>query len=188
MDGFRDYHTKLARQWKRDILWYHLYVNLKNGYKWTYLQKRNRCTGFEDKLTITKGSRWQGGMDWRSETDICTLRYMEWLANGHLVYSTRNCTQYSVIIWRKTLKEKKKKEYFESFEDPGLWSNAMIKWELEIISFVEGQVCHMGGRKNELKIWWSDLWSVGIITSVYHYSFIFYFGDLEDCTCPSHWN
>ena len=109
MDGFRDYHTKLARQWKRDILWYHLYVNLKNGYKWTYLQKRNRCTGFEDKLTITKGSRWQGGMDWRSETDICTLRYMEWLANGHLVYSTRNCTQYSVIIWGKTLKEKKKR-------------------------------------------------------------------------------
>ena len=31
--------------------------------------------------------------------------------------------------------------------------NAMIKWEFEIISLVEGGVCNMGGRKTGLKIW-----------------------------------
>ena len=32
---------------------------------------------------------------------ICTLRYMEWLANDDLLYSTGNSTQYSVIICGK---------------------------------------------------------------------------------------
>ena len=30
---------------------------------------------------------------------ICTLRDMEWLANWDLLYSTENCTKYSVIIY-----------------------------------------------------------------------------------------
>ena len=39
------------------------------------------------------------GMHWGVEIGICTLRYMEWLANGELLYSTENTTQYSVIIY-----------------------------------------------------------------------------------------
>ena len=35
--------------------------NIKKGYKWTYLQNRNRLTNFE-KLTVTKGDRF-GGRD-----------------------------------------------------------------------------------------------------------------------------
>ena len=38
-------------------------------------------------------------MDWGSRTGIGTLRYMERLANGDLVYSTENSIQYSVIIY-----------------------------------------------------------------------------------------
>ena len=38
-------------------------------------------------------------MDLGFEIGICTLRYMEWLANRNLVYSTENSTQYSVIIY-----------------------------------------------------------------------------------------
>ena len=44
--------------------------------------------------------------------------------------------------------------------------NAMIKWEFEMISPVEGWACNMGRKKNELKIWWSDLWSIGNTTTV----------------------
>ena len=35
--------------------------DIKKGYKWTYLQNRNRLTNFE-KLTVTKGDRF-GGRD-----------------------------------------------------------------------------------------------------------------------------
>ena len=35
--------------------------NLKRGYKWIYLQNRNRFIDFKIKLTVTKGERWQEG-------------------------------------------------------------------------------------------------------------------------------
>ena len=41
MDGPRDYDTnwgKLDRE--RQISWYHLYVESKKKYKWTYLQNK----------------------------------------------------------------------------------------------------------------------------------------------------
>ena len=41
--------------------------------------------------------KWTGGggwVDWGFGIGICTLRYMEWLANGNLLYSTENSTQY----------------------------------------------------------------------------------------------
>ena len=45
-----------------------------------------------------KGQVGGGGMDWGSGIGICTLRYMEWLSSGDLLYSTGNSTQYPVII------------------------------------------------------------------------------------------
>ena len=44
-----------VRQRKTNILWYDLYVESKKGYKWTYLQNRNRVTDVENKLMVTKG-------------------------------------------------------------------------------------------------------------------------------------
>ena len=38
-------------------------------------------------------------MDWEFRTDICTLRYMELLHSGDLLYSMENSTQYSIIIY-----------------------------------------------------------------------------------------
>ena len=38
-------------------------------------------------------------MDWVFGIGICTLRYMERLANGDLPYSTEKFTQYSAIIY-----------------------------------------------------------------------------------------
>ena len=52
-------------------------------------------------LWLSKGTGWGvGGMDWGFGTDdICTMRYMELLANRDLLYSTENSTQYSAIIY-----------------------------------------------------------------------------------------
>ena len=42
-------------QTKINIIWYHLYVESKIWYKWTYLQSRNRLTDIENKFMVTKG-------------------------------------------------------------------------------------------------------------------------------------
>ena len=51
-------------------------------------------------LWLPKGTgQGEGGMDWGFGIGICTLRSMECLANGDLMYSTENSVQYSVIIY-----------------------------------------------------------------------------------------
>ena len=61
MDGPRDYHIKWSKSDReRNIIWYPLYVWSIKGYKWTYLQKRNRLTDIENKLMVTKGERGGG--------------------------------------------------------------------------------------------------------------------------------
>ena len=57
MDGPRDYHTEWSKSDKeRQILCDIAYMcNLKKGYKWTYIQNRNRVTSVENKLMV---SRW----------------------------------------------------------------------------------------------------------------------------------
>ena len=52
--------------------------NLKEGYKSTYLQDRNRLADLENKLMVTKGERWgDGGINWEIEIDIYTLLYLK---------------------------------------------------------------------------------------------------------------
>lgn len=59
-----------------------------------------RLTDSENKLTATKGDRLGGRRDGLGfGTGMCTLRYMESLAKGNLLYSTANSTQYSVRIY-----------------------------------------------------------------------------------------
>ena len=49
------------------------------------------------KAIVTKGE--EEDMDWGLQIGICTLQYMEYLANRDFLYSTENSTQYSVIIY-----------------------------------------------------------------------------------------
>ena len=63
MDG--DYHTKWGKsdreiQISCDITYI---LNLKKWDKWTSLQNRNRLTDFENKLMVTKGETWWGGIN-----------------------------------------------------------------------------------------------------------------------------
>ena len=59
MNEHRDYNTKCKR--KTNIIWYYLYVETEiKGYKWIYLQSRNRPTVIENKLMLTKGEEGKG--------------------------------------------------------------------------------------------------------------------------------
>ena len=42
---------------KTNIILYHIYVESKKWYKWTYLQNRNRLTDIENKFMVTNGER-----------------------------------------------------------------------------------------------------------------------------------
>ena len=62
MDGPRNCHTEWSksdreRQISDDIayMW-----DIKKGYKWTYLQNRNRVTDVENKLMVTRGKGGEG--------------------------------------------------------------------------------------------------------------------------------
>ena len=61
MDGPRDYHIKWSQSDKDKYHMISLICGiLKKWYKLTYLQNRNRLTGFETKLMVTKGETWWG--------------------------------------------------------------------------------------------------------------------------------
>ena len=49
--------------------------------------------------------RWWG-MEGYFGIGICTLRYMEWLANRDLLYSKRNSTQYLLMVYMGKESEK----------------------------------------------------------------------------------
>ena len=50
-------------------------------------------------LWIPKGTGIFGRVDWGFGISMCTLWYMEWLANRDLLHSTGNSAQYSVIFY-----------------------------------------------------------------------------------------
>ena len=101
-DGPRDCHSEWSES-DTDKLSYIAYIwNLKNGYKWTYLQNRSRVMNVENKLVFTR--RWERWInwDWHIHTKIYKIDNYK-----NLLYSTENCTQYSVKVYMG--KESKKK-------------------------------------------------------------------------------
>ena len=57
MDGPRPCSTEWSKSDKERQISYDIaYMwNLKKGYKWTYLQNRNRVTDIENKFMVTEG-------------------------------------------------------------------------------------------------------------------------------------
>ena len=76
MNGPGDYHnTGIKSDRVRQIYDITYMQNLKRWYKWTYLEKRDRLTEFENKLMVTKGEKWGrgdklGDWDWQIHTTI----------------------------------------------------------------------------------------------------------------------
>ena len=69
MNGPRNCHTEWNKSDKeRQISYDIIYMwNLKKGYKWTYLQDRNRGTDVENKLMVTRG---KGSKDKLGDCDL----------------------------------------------------------------------------------------------------------------------
>ena len=49
--------SEVSHMRKSNITCYHLYVNIKQRYKWSYLQNRNRFTNIENKRMVSRGER-----------------------------------------------------------------------------------------------------------------------------------
>ena len=77
IDEPRDCHTEWNKSDReRQILYDVTYMwNLKQWYKWSYLQNRNRATNVKSKLIVIGGER--GGINWELETDIYTLLHIK---------------------------------------------------------------------------------------------------------------
>ena len=87
-----------VRQWKTNIVGYHLHVESLKRIQINLVAEQKQTSQTLKNLWLPKGTGWVGGMDWGFGIGICTLRYMEWLATGDLLYSTENSTHYSMII------------------------------------------------------------------------------------------
>ena len=74
-----------------------------------YLQNRNRFMDIESKHMVTKGDSWGGGGEINKYT-LSDIKYV----NKDLLYSTRNYTQYLILIITYTGKESEK-EYVYVF-------------------------------------------------------------------------
>ena len=61
--------------------------NLENLYRWAYLQGRNGDTDVENESVDTAGEG-DGGVSWKSSTDIFTFPSVKQMASGKLLYST----------------------------------------------------------------------------------------------------
>ena len=56
MHGPRDSHTEWSKSDRERQISYITYMwNIKMGYKWSYLQNRNRVTDVKNKLMVTGG-------------------------------------------------------------------------------------------------------------------------------------
>ena len=77
MDGPGDCHTEWSKSDRERQISYIAYMwNLKNWYKWTYLQNRNRVTDVENKLMVSRGE-WGGGTNWEIGIEIYTFLYIK---------------------------------------------------------------------------------------------------------------
>ena len=60
---------------------------------------------------VTRGER-GGGIHWEIGIDIYSQPYIKWITNKDLLYSTGNCTQYSVMIY---MRKESKKEWIYAY-------------------------------------------------------------------------
>ena len=77
MDGPWDYPSKWSKS-DRETSMISLICGIlkEKWHKWTYLQNRNRLTDTENKLMVTKGKTWGGGINQELGINIHTLLYM----------------------------------------------------------------------------------------------------------------
>ena len=71
-----------------------------------YLRNRKRHTDIANKLMVTKGERWGGGINCEFGINRYTLLYIKQISIKDLLYSTGNCIQYLEITYNRKEYEK----------------------------------------------------------------------------------
>lgn len=96
MGGPRDYHIEWSKsdKDKYDIayMW-----NLKIKSQLNLFTNRNSHR-YRKKCMVTK-EEMEGGINWKTGIEICTLLYIKYLTNLDLLYNTGNSSQYSVMTY-----------------------------------------------------------------------------------------
>ena len=79
--------------------------NLETLYRWTCLQGRNRDTDVENGRVDTAGDG-EGGLSWKSSTDIFTFPSVRQMAGGKLLYIRGSPAWCSAMTQRGGIREK----------------------------------------------------------------------------------
>ena len=80
-------------------------MDLRKGYKWTFIKNRNRLTDTENKLMVTKRER-KRGINQEFGVEIYTLLYTKYITNKNLLYSIGNYTECLVLTYNAKKKVK----------------------------------------------------------------------------------
>ena len=123
MDGLRD-HIKWSKPDRKiNILWYHLYADLKNNYTNEFIYKTEReSQTIENKLMVTKREKAGGGIHQDLGNNRYTLFHIKWISNKVLLYSTGNYTQNFIKIYSGKISEKYITYICNSFIVSYIWS------------------------------------------------------------------
>ena len=84
-DGTRIIILSEVRQWKINIIWYHLYVESKKWIQMYLFAEQTQTHWLWKQLMVTKGDRWM-----RFQVVTCSLWYMEWLGSSRHGYVKTN--------------------------------------------------------------------------------------------------
>ena len=82
-----------VRKRKSNTVYYGIYVKFR---KMVQLQGRNRVTDIENGC-VDRERGMGAGVNGENGTDLYTLLYVKWIANGNLLYRTGNSAQCSMI-------------------------------------------------------------------------------------------
>ena len=94
MSGPRDSCRAMeVRKRKSNTVYYGIYVKFR---KMVQLQGRNRVTDIENGC-VDRERGMGAGVNGENGTDLYTLLYVKWIANGNLLYRTGNSAQCSMM-------------------------------------------------------------------------------------------
>ena len=84
------------------------------------MQNRNRLTDFENKLRVTKGDRWEGGLgiwDWHMHTEVNGINEYVYVYNQIPLLYSRNYHVVNQLYFNENFKYKKASVYQKNLSE-----------------------------------------------------------------------
>ena len=124
------------RNRKTNTILYHLYLESKIQYKWTYVQKRNRPTYIENPRVVASGGGGEAGKGRESGVSRHKLLCIAWM-NKVLLCSRGDCIQHPVTHYWYSGKECEKEYITESLckHSAGFAVTQHCKWTICWLKF-----------------------------------------------------